>query len=334
MSINFLEKKQYKIFILLAVLLSCSTLSAEAFDMSNSTEDFDRSKSALNNDSSEYFDLTRANISFNFGDTVQPNIFIPIHWNSTFFSGFGYSSDYESKQKSLTQIKGKISSTTYENIGSINILSYQYNKSDITYTIGAIGSYRNIALDEFGYYSNENDMVAFSNHSDINVIDGAIAADITISRIFDIFYMRIGVGITPYSLLESKQNLSLASSLQTDTAEGKYQQDLAYNLNFQAQVQLPWSINIGINSWYDYTPLKFESVQFNPKTLQRNIETIQTQETQYGISVKLLFPKIKIMGMEPFVGYSHERYSLTKDDEQLEDNKESSFFTTGFEKIF
>ena len=334
MSINFLDKKQCKIFILLTVLLSYATLDAEAFDTTNSAEDFDINKSTVNNNSLNYFDLTRANISFNFGENTEPNIFIPIYWNSVFFSGLGYSSSYKSEQESLTQISGKISSTTYENIASINVLSYQYHKSDVTYTIGATGSYRDIKLDEFGYYSNDNDMVAFSNHSDINVIDATITADITISRIFDIFNMRVGAGITPYSLLENRQSLSLASSQQTDVAEGKYQQELAYNLYFQAQLELPWSIDIGLNSWYDYTPLKFKSVQFNPQTLLRDVQTVKTQEIEYGLSVKLLFPKINIMGIEPYVGFSQKYYTLKKDGKNLEDNIETSYFTTGLEKMF
>ena len=283
---------------------------------------------------------TQINFEQDNDGNVNPNILVPIHWNSKYYSGIGYTS-------STTKDIGKVSSFNDSKNGMVSserttVINW-ITKNISNYSIGLVTSISNIKNNEFGYihdtenlFGNGNDYwVAFDNDIELDIVKTGIFAKYTTS--FDKIYLRTIATVFPSSNLDVKQS-TIFKPLANDmgVSSSSTSQDLGYSLQLEALYDTNSFISFGFMYSYDFEPIKYDIAQLNKSDSTYNFKTntIDTDETTTKYLFKFKFDKKMLGGLYPSLGFGKIKTSIKDNKTNQTKTEDKNIVSFGFEKIF
>lgn len=261
---------------------------------------------------------------------INPDLFIPIPWSQNWFSGLGYRNSSFQEQSTLNGFsESKLSTAIKEQVVRVNIISYQVNNGNFSYSIG--GDYGQTSIDkvEFGYFHLDNgvidDFVAFDNNIEIEVTGLSLRGDLTYGKSADNNSIRLTAIVSPGNTLDVKQSTDIKPIVPvTGQGSSSKSQDLGYNLHLATNHKLGSFLSVGLDLQYNVLPLNYD-VKVLASTADSFIDsTVDTTQTTTRVGLRFIFNY-------PITGNLYPVLGITSEDVKTKDNLsggESSFSQT------
>lgn len=271
---------------------------------------------------------------------TNPNLFLPYYWNSSWFSGVGFSNSSRLTQGTLTGFSDSRQGTIVEQQQlSINLLSFESVSGGLTYSVG--GNYRitNIDRTEFGYlYLNNgsiDDYIAFDNLTEIAVSGLALRGDITWGSVDDDNSIRLGWVISPGDTLDVDQDTTFKPII-TNSATGSSSktQDLGYDLKLQTRHRMTDKFSIGLQLQYQVLPLEYDIKVLASTADSFQEATIDTTETTISNGIRFIFDDAISNGLDLVIGFSNEKVDVKDNVSGFTSDEDQSIFSLGFTSNF
>lgn len=261
---------------------------------------------------------------------INPDLFIPIPWSQNWFSGLGYRDSSFQEQSTLNNFsESKLSTGIKEQVVRVNIISYQVNNGNFSYSIG--GDYGQTSIDkvEFGYFHLDNgvidDFVAFDNNIEIEVTGFSLRGDLTYGKASDNNSIRLTAIVSPGNTLDVNQSTNIKPIVPvTGQGSSSKPQDLGYNLRLATNHKLGNYLSVGLDLQYNVLPLNYD-VKVLASTADSFVDsTVDTTQTTTQVGLRFIFNY-------PIAGNLYPVLGITSEEIKTEDNLnggESSFSQT------
>ena len=273
-------------------------------------------------------------MSLNFATTdnaeIIPQIFIPLSYNSNFYSGLGYELQTTTKTQSAKNDPDlgdyKYADTSTTNHFWLNILSYEDKIDLFNYSIGAQVSYKNITLSEYGYLAKNTDQngttdaVPFSNDRAIEVYQAGIYADFGMDNILDMLSFRIGATLYPYTSLAVTHSLDIIGVVE-DKVTSKINQALTYKFIADIYLKTGYTVDLSFSALYVNEPLSYDMIRTKTDG-SFGAQKVDTNYQRLRFDPKLVFFSLRVASMDPMLGYGYENItsSIGKSETQSSNN--------------
>lgn len=267
---------------------------------------------------------------------VNPDIFLPIYWSESFFSGIGFSNSASLSQGTLSGFSdSRIGTSIDQRDLAVNLISYQSQAAGFSYSVG--GNYKLNSIDrtEFGYFRLNNglvdDYVAFDNIVEIGVSGLALRGDMTWGEQKNKHQFRISAVISPKDDLDVDQTTSFKPIITTaSTGNSSKSQDVGYDLKLQTLHKMTKSVSIGFQLQYQILPLDYDLQVLTSTATSFQNATIDTTETTISYSVRLIIADVMLNGMSLVLGVGSENVETKDNLSGGTTNEDGSIVTVGF----
>lgn len=281
-------------------------------------------------------DRLQVNLNTDEDGNTNPDLFIPVYWSDTLFSGVGYysSSSYETGNvNGGIIVDSRVGTTTDEKRFKLNLISYEMKTGAMTYALGA--DYEQITIDkhEFGYLDYTSDVSAVENNIEIDVVRTNLNADATYRT--NSLYARLGLSLSPSSTLSVDQTTVVKPLLSgTGTSSSSNSQEMSYDIAFKGGYKLSPLMTLIVQGIHSYLPLKYDlAVAGSGSTFV--VQEQDTEQTTTKSMVKLAF-NLDAFSKElsPSIGFGSESVAMTDNNEDETDTVTNSLVMIGFEGRF
>lgn len=255
---------------------------------------------------------------------LSPELFIPMEWSPSLFSGIGYTTSHSSSVESdvidwATESKSSTSAKATDI--TLNLLTYQHRSQSLGYALGAVAKMKKINKNEFAYIIDGDDVLlnyVDSNISGVHSFDSTVGIDYTQAGLYgelsytsEGFATRFIVEAFPYASLAVDQSTDFKPTISTTgTSKKSIVQELTYNAKFDLIFKTSYWVDLSVRAAYEHLPLSYEIAQADVANNGYTTATVAIAEDTFRTDIKFLIHH-KVLGMQPYIGYRIEQSTTT-----------------------